>query len=561
MASFAYSASPYWLAGCFTCLPILFGTHLLSTIIIYFLAGFPHDFSYFCYFFSVLFFVNVASYYTAQFLAARTGNAAVALAIFPITLFFLTMFSGYSIAVGDLPPGWTWAAYISYARWAFEGLLVTHFNRYNEINHSDISSANPGDQGQWVLSLYTMNGKSNTDTIWILLVTIHAIALLVYLSLRPRKSKLKKIETVENRETLFRPSLLVDGYLDAHAATITTFDYIVRMSFNIGDINFQEEDDDNEQETIEVTFQPRQSLDVNWFRRQSEDVQRSKGCRLLFRDLYYSVKTATGVVEILKGISGQVQPGEMCALMGASGAGKSTLLDVLAGRKTVGKIEGNIYFNGGCHSSAVLRSSAYVMQDNVHLGALTVRQTLMYAAQLRIDYKCDQSYKDARVQKILDMLGLSEHAETLVGDEYLRGLSGGQLKRLSIGVEVVNLPDLIFLDEPTTGLDSTISHEVMSAVRNLANQNRTIICTIHQPSPDTFFLFDKLMLLGSGKVIYYGPVSDVVAYFVSSPWEFKYIQGITFVILSVSVILYIYIILFLQTYMHVFICIRMNSLF
>jgi len=103
--------------------------------------------------------------------------------------------------------------------------------------------------------------------------------------------------------------------------------------------------------------------------------------------------------------------------------------------------------------------------------------------------------------------------------------SGGQLKRVSIGVEIVNLPNLMFLDEPTTGLDSSISLEVMSAVRNLANQNRTVICTIHQPSTETFALFDTLLLLAAGKIIYFGPTSDMVKYFTNSPFQFNYDEG------------------------------------
>ena len=137
--------------------------------------------------------------------------------------------------------------------------------------------------------------------------------------------------------------------------------------------------------------------------------------------------------------------------MGASGAGKSTLLDILADRKTTGEITGDILFNGAERSAAVMRSSAYVMQDNVHIGVLTVRQTLTYAAELRLSVRMSPEAKRKRVDKILDMLGLAEHGDTLVGNENIRGISGGQLKRLSIGVEIVHLPDLIFLDEPTTG--------------------------------------------------------------------------------------------------------------
>lgn len=104
-------------------------------------------------------------------------------------------------------------------------------------------------------------------------------------------------------------------------------------------------------------------------------------------------------------------------------------------------------------------------------------------------------------------------------------LSGGQLKRVSIGVEIVHLPDLMFLDEPTTGLDSSISLEVISYVRNLAKQNRTVICTIHQPSAEAFALFDTLLLLDAGKIIYFGPTSHMIKYFTDSPFQFNYAEG------------------------------------
>lgn len=133
--------------------------------------------------------------------------------------------------------------------------------------------------------------------------------------------------------------------------------------------------------------------------------------------------------------------------------------------------------------------------------------------------------KRERSEQVMNMLGLDHVADTIVGNEVLRGLSGGQVKRLSIGVEIINFPDLMFLDEPTTGLDSSVSFDVMSAVRNLANQNRTVICTIHQPSNETGALFDTLLLMASGKVIYFGPCADATHYFVTSPYQFYYHPG------------------------------------
>lgn len=142
----------------------------------------------------------------------------------------------------------------------------------------------------------------------------------------------------------------------------------------------------------------------------------------------------------------------MCALMGGSGCGKSTLLDVLAGRKTQGTITGDLYFDGIPRNSIAMCASAYVMQDNIHFASLTVRETLMYSCYLRLKQKTSYKQRVQRVEKVMKMLGLNDHGETIVGNSETRGLSGGQLKRLSIGVEIINLPGLIFLDEPTTGL-------------------------------------------------------------------------------------------------------------
>ena len=151
------------------------------------------------------------------------------------------------------------------------------------------------------------------------------------------------------------------------------------------------------------------------------------------------------------------------------------MLDVLAGRKTTGEIHGDILFNGMVRSNLIMRSTAYVMQDNVHIPELTVRESLMYAACLRLEESMEQADKEHRVQDVLNMLELTDHADTIVGSSENRGLSGGQLKRLSIAVEIIHLPDLIFLDEPTTGLDSSTSDTVMSVVKNMAIQNRTVV--------------------------------------------------------------------------------------
>jgi ABC-type multidrug transport system ATPase subunit len=492
LASFGYSASSYWAACMISNLPMVLTTHTLYIVSVFFLLGLEPTFAYFCFYYFLLLLTNLTSYYFALFLAAGTGSAQLAFAVFPLTFLFFSMFAGFTIPVDKVPPAWSWAPFISYARWVFQGLMVNEFDLY--------------DNGDDVLTYYAFNGYSAGNSFWIVILFMLLTQTLSYLAMRPAASKLVRFEEMKNRPVSKKANdsdNLKEKLLDSAGSSGTEDPYA-------------------------IAFPTRSTYDVAWYRQNTGDVQLSRGCRLVFRNLVYTVVNKQNnkvKIQLLKGVSGRAHPGEMCALMGASGAGKSTLLDVIAGRKTTGEISGDILFNGGEVTPAVMRSSAYVMQDNVHIGVLTVRQTMTYAAELRMPQKVDHKIRVARVNKILDMLGLAEHAGTLVGNENIRGISGGQLKRLSIGVEIVNLPDLIFLDEPTSGLDSSISYEVMAAVRNLANQNRTVICTIHQPSPITYFLFDKLLLMAEGRVIYFGPARDVVNYFSSSVYKFPYIRG------------------------------------
>lgn len=192
---------------------------------------------------------------------------------------------------------------------------------------------------------------------------------------------------------------------------------------------------------------------------------------------------------------------------------RSTLLDLIADRKLEGKWSGEVYVNGKFRSKWFNRQSSYVLQDDFHLPMLTVEETLYYAAWTRMDEFTTKQQREKRTELLLHLMGLNHVKNSRVGDELNRGISGGQLKRLSIAVEIVSLPNLIFLDEPTSGLDSSIALEVMSTVRKLADQNRTIISTIHQPSPEVFNLFHKVALLCDGRLIYFGPAKNVFSYF------------------------------------------------
>lgn len=509
LAANAYTPGPHWFSLLTCIIPLNFVYHFVFVITLYFLVGLNSSASYFFYYFWLLFFANTLGFYMAICVAAFTGSETLAFSLFPICFLFLSNFAGFAITIDDIPPLWCWAPYLSYARWLFEGLMVNQWENY-DTDDQPVESGN-GD----ILSVYSFNNFDKNDSFWIAFLYLFGLAGLTYYALCPEKKKLVKLEqgemTASAAQSIYERKSAAAVKKTASISIFGGGSSILRESL-LNESYHADEDD---------YLEPQVTYNVDFYRVSSGMIDKSDGCSVDFKNLVYTVTDKMDPTKksvLLNGVTGHVLPGEMCALMGASGAGKSTLLDVLAGRKTTGEIEGSITFN----DSPVLRSSAYVMQDNVHIGLLTVRQSLYFAAELRLPENWTYEKKNKRVDKILDMLGLTAVQNTIVGNHSIRGISGGQVKRLSIGVEIINLPNMMFLDEPTTGLDSSISLEVMSAVRNLANQNRTVICTIHQPSAQTFELFDTLLLLARGKVIYFGPVRDCVEYFMSSPYQFHY---------------------------------------
>ncbi|KAL4527487.1 hypothetical protein Ndes2526B_g08823 [Nannochloris sp. 'desiccata'] len=230
-------------------------------------------------------------------------------------------------------------------------------------------------------------------------------------------------------------------------------------------------------------------------------------------------KEIAGKLQLLKSIDFYARPGELVALMGGSGAGKTTLLDVVAGRKTQGLIRGEILVNGRAKQQDVWsRVVGYVEQMDIHSSRITVKESLQFSARLRLE---EASVNDAQVaaivQQTLDTVELDNLAGSIVGEPGGEGLSIEQRKRLSIAVELVANPSVLFMDEPTSGLDARSAAIVMRAVRNVANGNRTVMVTIHQPSMEIFEAFDQLVLMQrGGRLTYFGPLgvdsSSLIAY-------------------------------------------------
>ncbi|KAJ3127424.1 hypothetical protein HK100_009771 [Physocladia obscura] len=211
-------------------------------------------------------------------------------------------------------------------------------------------------------------------------------------------------------------------------------------------------------------------------------------------------------LQLLNNVNGYAKPGTMTALMGSSGAGKTTLLDVVARRKTIGIIEGDIWVGNGSPGLEYLKISGYCEQMDVHNKEATVREALEFAAYLRQPASVPIHEKTAYVNEILSLLEMESLADALVGDlDSGIGLSMEERKRLTIGVELVSKPKILFLDEPTSGLDAQAATNIIKLLRNLTMQGYALVVTIHQPSAMLFREFDRLLLLGrGGKTIYFG---------------------------------------------------------
>ncbi|KAH6815843.1 hypothetical protein C2S51_020663 [Perilla frutescens var. frutescens] len=245
------------------------------------------------------------------------------------------------------------------------------------------------------------------------------------------------------------------------------------------------------------------------------------GHGLEFKNLSYSVlkkqkKDGVWITKetyLLNDISGQAMRGEIMAIMGPSGAGKSTFLDAIAGRIAQGSLEGYVRMDGKAVTASYMKMiSSYVMQDDQLFPMLTVFETFMFAAEVRLPPSISTAEKKKRVIELVNQLGLTSAMHTNIGNEGTRGVSGGEKRRVSIGVDIIHKPSLLFLDEPTSGLDSTSAYSVVEKVKDIARGGSIVLMTIHQPSFRIQMLLDRITVLARGRLVYMGSPTALPVY-------------------------------------------------
>lgn len=203
---------------------------------------------------------------------------------------------------------------------------------------------------------------------------------------------------------------------------------------------------------------------------------------------------------LLNNVSGYAKSGSLLGIMGPSGAGKTTLLAAIS-QRNCGDITGDIHLNGrAVDKDLMMRISGFVPQQDLAITCLTVTEHLNFMATLKMDRRVQKMRRQRIVARLIQDLNLCNSCSTV-----LSSLSGGERKRLSLAVQMITDPPLLFCDEPTTGLDSYSACTVVTILRHLTDRGKAVICTIHQPSSEVFFLFDRLCLLApGGRLAYHG---------------------------------------------------------
>uniref|UniRef100_A0A0D3ENE7 ABC transporter domain-containing protein n=1 Tax=Oryza barthii TaxID=65489 RepID=A0A0D3ENE7_9ORYZ len=495
-------------------IPVTFfevGVYVFTT---YYVVGFDPSVSRFFKQYLLLVALNQMSSSLFRFIAGIGRDMVVSQTFGPLSLLAFTALGGFILARPDVKKWWIWGYWISPLSYAQNAIST------NEFLGRSWNKSFPGQNDTVGISILKSRGIfTEAKWYWIGFGALIGYTLLFNLLYTVALSFLKPLGDSY-------PSVPEDALKEKRAN-------------QTGEIL-----DSCEEKKSRKKKQSRNVNQKHW-NNTAESSQNRQGIlpfaqlSLSFNDIKYSVDmpeamTAQGVTEerllLLKGVSGSFRPGVLTALMGVSGAGKTTLMDVLAGRKTGGYIEGDITISGYPKKQETFaRISGYCEQNDIHSPHVTVYESLVFSAWMRLPSEVDSETRKMFIEEVMELVELTSLRGALIGLPGVNGLSTEQRKRLTVAVELVANPSIIFMDEPTSGLDARAAAIVMRTVRKTVDTGRTVVCTIHQPSIDIFEAFDevdnsllsiwiKLFLMKrGGEEIYVGPLgqnsSKLIEYF------------------------------------------------
>ncbi|CAK4124384.1 unnamed protein product [Aphanomyces euteiches] len=406
-----------------------------------------------------------------KFVSALSPDAVLAKVFSMLCVFLHIVFSGYILPESKTPSGWIWIFWSNPMAWMLRMLVQNEFlSTANEV-YTFVPSVKIDNK---IVTQPLQDGRVGNWTLGQRALDVYGISL-------------------DDSYILGGFIFMIGAYVLLVALTTMAYTYVrIRSRFS----------------AISEGGLPVDSVGVN-VKGSGINALPFTPVTLSFRDLFYTIPVGKGkdktTRQLLKGIHGFFEPGTLTALMGSTGAGKTTLMDVIAGRKTACVIDGDMFVNGHLLDRKTFNGvSGYCEQTDVHEETATVRESFMFSASLRLPGNTTDAHRSSFVDDILDVLELTPKAHAQYST-----LTQGERKRVTIGVELLSNPSILFLDEPTTGLDSRAATIVMECVKRISESGRTVVCTIHQPSTVLFELFDKLLLLKTGgELVYFGDLGS-----------------------------------------------------
>lgn len=463
-----FRTTSYAIAESVVQIPVNVAVSIVLGTFFYFMSGLTRSFEKYIVFYVVLLsFQHAISAYMTM-LSSLSPSITVGQALASISVSFFLLFSGNIILADLIPNYWIWMYWFSPISWALRSNMLSEFS---SDRYTDVESRT---------KLESFSITQGTEYIWfgIIVLVMYYFVFTTFNGLALHFIRYEKYKGVTVKALTDKADEVDNVY--------------VKVSTPGG------VDDAKTVNSGGLPFTP---------------------SNLCIKDLEYFVTLPSSEEkQLLRGITAHFEPGRMVALMGATGAGKTTLMDVIAGRKTGGRVVGDIIVNGELKDPAYFsRITAYCEQMDIHSEAASIYEALVFSANLRLPPNFTEEQRMTLVHETLDLLELSSISGEMVGS-----LSVEQKKRVTIGVEVVSNPSILFLDEPTSGLDARSALIVMRGVQSIARTGRTVLCTIHQPSISIFELFDGLLLLQrGGYTAYFGDLGvdsvKMLEYFASIP--------------------------------------------
>lgn len=477
-------------------IPMAFASSVIFSVLIYEMAQLQQSAGQFFIFFLFMFVVSITMKSWFRAVASAFAAEALAQTFAGISVLAYAVYTGYSLPLPSMIGALKWISYLNPLRWGFESVMT---NEFRSINGS-CGSLVPRGEGYEGVSLDNQvcpvvgaqSGQAFVDG--------NAFA---YLSYDYRFSHTwRNFGIIIAFLVAYTTALLVFTEVNTKLTSANSV-VLFKRGAKTDAVPKKNTDSDDTEKASQTTTRGAGLSDEDKSGDYDKALKATPSVTDVFswQHLTYTVPVADGKRRLLNGVSGFVAPGKLTALMGESGAGKTTLLNVLAERASTGVITGDRFVNGQALPRDFQSQTGYCQQQDTHVGSATVREALLFSAQLRQPTSVSLSEKVEYVEKCIQLCGLEPFRDATVGS-----LSIENRKRTTIGVELAAKPKLLlFLDEPTSGLDSQSAFAIMLFLRDLADNGQAILCTIHQPSAELFQMFDRLLLLRKGgETVYFG---------------------------------------------------------